>query len=85
MFDKADVDGGRVHVFVNGDQPLKFDCKVGFENGDVVKVKIIYEDLHRCFTCKRISHEEGTCPELTDKRREQNRLVRIEQKNIKKS
>ncbi|KAL0711528.1 hypothetical protein Bca4012_018506 [Brassica carinata] len=86
VFDKADVDGGRVHVFVNGDQPLKFDCKVGFENGHVVKVKMIYEDLHHyCFSCKRISHEEGTCLELIDKQREQNCLLRIEQKKIKKS
>ncbi|KAH0890811.1 hypothetical protein HID58_053240, partial [Brassica napus] len=64
---------GRVRVFINGDLPLKFEYKVGFQNGDVVKVTIIYEDLHRhCFTCKRITHEEGTCPELTEVQREKN-------------
>ena len=47
VYDKADVDGDRVRVFVNGDYPLKFECKIGFENEDVVKVTIIYEDLHR--------------------------------------
>ncbi|XP_013679592.1 uncharacterized protein LOC106384125 [Brassica napus] len=80
-YDFADIEGGRVRVFINGDLPLKFEYKVGFQNGDVVKVTIIYEDLHRhCFTCKRITHEEGTCPELTEVQREKNRLLRIEQK-----
>ncbi|KAH0903592.1 LOW QUALITY PROTEIN: hypothetical protein HID58_043095, partial [Brassica napus] len=81
VFDKADVDGSRVRVLVNGDLPLKFECKVGFENGDVVKVTIQYEDLYRhCYSCKRISHEEGTCPEINDNQRERNRLARIELK-----
>ncbi|XP_013617434.1 PREDICTED: uncharacterized protein At4g02000-like [Brassica oleracea var. oleracea] len=66
-FDKADMEGSRVGVFLNGDIPLKFECKVGFDNGDVAKVTIQYEDLYRhCFSCKRISHEEGTCPELNE-------------------
>lgn len=39
-FDKTDLEGGRVRVCVNGDEPLKFECKVSFQNGDVVKVKI---------------------------------------------
>ncbi|KAL0899225.1 hypothetical protein Bca101_083186 [Brassica carinata] len=81
VFDKADVERSWVRVFVNGDLPLKLECKVGFENGDIVKVTIQYEDLYRhCFSCKRISHEEGTCPELNDRQRERNRLARIEQK-----
>lgn len=80
-FDSADVEGGRVKVVINGDLPLKFECKVGFDNGDIVKVTIKYEDLHmHCFTCKRITHEEGICPELTDSQREKNRLQRIEMK-----
>ena len=59
---------------------MKFECKVGFDNRDVVKVKIQYEDLYRhCFTCKRISHEEGTCPKLTDGHKERTRVARIEQ------
>ncbi|KAG2255319.1 hypothetical protein Bca52824_074613 [Brassica carinata] len=81
VFDKGDVEGSRVRVFVNGDLPLKFDCKIGFANGDVVKVTIQYEDLYRhCFSCKRLSHEEGTCPELNEDQRARNRLARIEQK-----
>ena len=81
VYDTADVEGGRVRVSINGDLPLKFECKVGFDNGDVVKVTIKYEDLHRyCFTCKRISHEEGTCPGLTEKQRDVNRLIRLEEK-----
>lgn len=77
-YDKADVERSRVRVFVNGDLPLKFECKMGFDNGDVVRVTIQYEDLFRhCFTCMRISHEEGTCPELDEAQKEKNRLARI--------
>lgn len=83
VFDKADVEGSKVRVFVNGDRPLKFECKVGFDNGDVAKVSIQYEDLYRyCFSCKRISHEEGTCPELNDDQRERNRVARIAQHDL---
>ncbi|KAH0938018.1 hypothetical protein HID58_005479 [Brassica napus] len=65
------------------DGPLKFECKVGFDNGDVVKVTIQYEDLYRyCFSCKRLSHEEGTCPDLNDEQREGNRLSRIAQHDL---
>ncbi|KAH0941381.1 hypothetical protein HID58_001018 [Brassica napus] len=55
--------------------------KAGYANGDIIKVSLSYEELHRyCFTCKRISHEEGTCPELSPEQREANRLVRLESK-----
>ena len=78
--DKVDVDGGRVRVYVNADEPLQFERRAGFANGDVIRVTLKYEDLHRhCFTCKRISHEEGTCPELSETQKEKNRLARIEQ------
>lgn len=77
----VDVDGGRVRVYVNADEPLQFERRAGFANGDIIKVSLKYEDLHRhCFTCKRISHEEGTCPEFSEAQREKNRLARIEQK-----
>ncbi|CAN6934002.1 unnamed protein product, partial [Brassica oleracea var. botrytis] len=83
LVDTVDVDGGRVRVFVNADEPLQFERRAGFANGDVIKVTLKYEDLHRhCFTCKRISHEEGTCPELTEMKREKNRVARIEQKEL---
>lgn len=82
-FVKADVEGSKVRVLVDGDRPLKFECKVGFDNGDVVKVTIQYEDLYRyCFSCKRLPHEEGTCPDLNDEQREGNRLSRIAQHDL---
>ncbi|KAG2272569.1 hypothetical protein Bca52824_067124 [Brassica carinata] len=78
----VDVDGGRVRVYVNADEPLQFERRAGFANGDVIRVTLKYEDLHAliAFTCKRISHEEGTCPELSETQKEKNRLARIEQK-----
>ncbi|KAF2561721.1 hypothetical protein F2Q70_00015970 [Brassica cretica] len=61
--DTVDVTNGRVGVQINVDEPLQFERKAGYTNGDVVTVILKYEELHRlCFTCKRISHEEGTCP-----------------------
>lgn len=83
VVDLVDVDGGRVRVFVNADEPLKFKRGAVYAYGDVINVTLTYEDLHRyCFTCKRISHEEGTCPEQTEIQREKNRLARIEQKEL---
>lgn len=83
LVDTVDVEGGRVRVFVNADEPLQFERRAGFANGDVIRVTLKYEDLHRhCFTCKLISHEEGTCPELTEAQRERNRVARIEQKDL---
>ncbi|KAH0849364.1 LOW QUALITY PROTEIN: hypothetical protein HID58_091371 [Brassica napus] len=69
--DKVDVDNGRVRVKINADEPLQFERKAGYSNGDVITVSLKYEELHRyCYTCKRISHEEGTCPELSTNQRD---------------
>ena len=77
----VDVENGRVRVVVNADEPLQFERKAGYANGDVIKVSLSYEELHRyCFTCKRISHQEGTCPELSPEQREANRIARLESK-----
>ncbi|XP_013724472.1 uncharacterized protein LOC106428274 [Brassica napus] len=79
--DKVDVEGGRVRVHINAEEPLQFERRAGYANGDVIKVALIYAELHRhCYICKRISHEEGTCPELTPEQREANRILRLEQK-----
>lgn len=75
----VDVDGARVQVSLNGDNPLQFERKVGFDNGDIVKVSLRYEGLHRyCFSCKRISHKERTCPELSDLDRMRNKQLRAD-------
>ncbi|CAN7083662.1 unnamed protein product, partial [Brassica oleracea var. botrytis] len=79
--DKVDVQGNRLRVSINGDDPIHLERKIGFDNGDVVAVTLKYEDLHRyCYTCRRISHEEGTCPELNEDQRERNRITRLEAK-----
>lgn len=79
--DTVDVDNGRVRVKINADEPLQFERKAGYANGDVISVTLKYEELHRfCYTCKRISHEEGTCPDLSPTQREVNRIARLEQK-----
>lgn len=79
--DKVDVDNGRVRVYINIDEHLQFERKAGYANGYVIKVILKYKELHRYFfTCKRILHEEGTCPMLTLDQREANRLTRLEQK-----
>ncbi|CAA7050321.1 unnamed protein product [Microthlaspi erraticum] len=69
----------KFQVSINADEPLQFEKKVGFPNGDTGMAKLEYVGLHRyCFTCKLLSHEEGTCPALTDDQREKNRVQRLE-------
>ncbi|KAG7572722.1 hypothetical protein ISN44_As09g010770 [Arabidopsis suecica] len=36
----VDTDGERIQVSLNGDKPLQFERRVGFDNGDVVKVSL---------------------------------------------
>lgn len=63
------------------DEPLQFTSRAGSANGYVIRVSLNYENLHRyCFTCKMISHEERTCPELSEEQKERNRLDRIAQR-----
>ncbi|KAH0879087.1 LOW QUALITY PROTEIN: hypothetical protein HID58_066481, partial [Brassica napus] len=60
---------------------LEGRMKAGYANGDVINVTLNYEEIHRyCYTCKRISHEDGTCPELSPEQREVNRIARLKQK-----
>ena len=79
--DYVDVENRRVRVHINVDEPLQFKRKAGYANGDVINVTLNYKELHRyCYTCKRISHEEGTCPELSPEQRESNKIARLKQK-----
>lgn len=80
--DTVNVGGGRVRVQINADEPLRFERRAGYSNGNVITVNLRYEELHRyCYTCKKISHEEGTCPDLTPEQREINRVKRLEEKD----
>ncbi|XP_048599889.1 uncharacterized protein LOC125580002 [Brassica napus] len=73
-----DATSARIQISVNIDKPLQFEGTVGFPNGDTGKVTFLYVGLHRyCFTCKMISHDENSCPELTETQREQKRLQRL--------
>ncbi|KAJ0247177.1 hypothetical protein HA466_0166180 [Hirschfeldia incana] len=75
IYDKS----ARIHVSVNIDKPLQFERRIGFKNGDTAKISLSYTGLHRyCYTCRMISHDENTCPELTAEQREQKRLQRLE-------
>ncbi|KAF8050046.1 hypothetical protein N665_2060s0001 [Sinapis alba] len=66
-----DANNARLQVSIDADKPLKLEAKVGFPNGDVGKVYLTYEGLNRyCFSCKRISHDLYSCPELSPEERE---------------
>ncbi|CAA7027575.1 unnamed protein product [Microthlaspi erraticum] len=70
----------KFQVSINADAPLQFERKVGYPNGDTGMVSLEYVGLHRyCFTCKLLSHEEGTCPQLTEKQKDLNRARRLEE------
>ncbi|KAJ4900153.1 Uncharacterized protein Rs2_14104 [Raphanus sativus] len=77
-----DATSARIQVSVNIDKPLQFEGQMGFPNGDIGNVTFFYVGFHRyCFTCKRISHDENSCPELTEEQREQKRLQRLAANN----
>ncbi|KAL0655255.1 hypothetical protein Bca4012_075839 [Brassica carinata] len=59
--------------------PYSLNAELAFPNGDIGKVTLTYEGLHRyCFTCKLISHDENTRPQLTPAEREIKRKQRLE-------
>ncbi|CAN6921752.1 unnamed protein product, partial [Brassica oleracea] len=75
----VDEKKARIKVSIDVDKPLQFERRVGFPNGDIGKVTLTYEGLHRyCFACNLISHDENTCPQLTPEEREYKRKQRLE-------
>ncbi|KAL0677736.1 hypothetical protein Bca4012_005717 [Brassica carinata] len=69
----------RIQVSIDANKPLQFERIIGFPNGDIGKVSLLNDGLHRyCFTCKLISHDENTCPQLTPEEREIKRKHRAE-------
>ncbi|XP_048601793.1 uncharacterized protein LOC125580757 isoform X1 [Brassica napus] len=70
----------KIQVSINVDNPLQFERRFGFPNGDIGRITFVYDGLHRyCFNCKHISHDENSCPLLTEKEREHMRLQRLDQ------
>ncbi|CAH2061220.1 unnamed protein product [Thlaspi arvense] len=68
--------GARIQVTTNADKPIQFEHIIGFLNGELL---FNYEGLHRfCFNCKRLSHEQSTCPELIEDQRESLQKLRHE-------
>ncbi|KAG7559082.1 Reverse transcriptase domain [Arabidopsis thaliana x Arabidopsis arenosa] len=66
----VDEKTGKIQVSVDVTRPLRFEKKAISSNGEEHLVTFKYEKLHRyCFTCKMISHEERSCPHLTDEDR----------------
>ncbi|XP_013713374.1 uncharacterized protein At4g02000-like [Brassica napus] len=74
-----DAKKARIQVSIAADKPLQFERRIGFPNGDIGKVTLTYDGLHRyCFTCKLISHDENTCPLLTPEETEHKRKQRLD-------
>lgn len=60
-----------------GDEPLIFEKKAQLPSGEIVKVSLKYEKLYRwCFTCGHISHDEDSCPMLSEEQKREKRLAR---------
>ncbi|KAG7594365.1 Zinc knuckle CX2CX4HX4C [Arabidopsis thaliana x Arabidopsis arenosa] len=75
----VDEKTGKIQVSVDVTRPLRFEKKAISSNGEEHLVTFKYEKLHRyCFTCKMISHEERSCPHLTDEDRIRLRIERAE-------
>ncbi|CAL9223169.1 unnamed protein product, partial [Arabidopsis halleri] len=66
----VDEKTGKIEVTVDVTRPLRFEKKAIASNGEEHLISFKYEKLHRfCFTCKMISHEERSCPNLTKEER----------------
>ncbi|KAL0651889.1 hypothetical protein Bca4012_094580 [Brassica carinata] len=75
----VDEKKARIQVSIDADKPLQFERRIGFPSGDIGKVLLSYDGLHRyCFTCNLISHDENTCPLLAPEERELKRKLRQE-------
>ena len=75
----VDEKKARIQVSIDADKPLQFERRIGFPSGDIGKVSLSYDGLHRyCFTCNLISHDENTCPLLAPEERELKRKLRQE-------
>ncbi|KAH0863513.1 hypothetical protein HID58_080724, partial [Brassica napus] len=69
----------KIQVSINVDNPIQFERMVGFPNGDIGRVTLAYDGLHRfCFNCKHISHDENSCHLLSEQEREDRRQQRLE-------
>ncbi|KAL0662596.1 hypothetical protein Bca4012_099433 [Brassica carinata] len=69
----------KIQVSINVDNPIQFERRVDFPNGDIGRVTLAYDGLHRfCFNCKHISHDENSCPLLSEQEREDRRQQRLE-------
>ncbi|XP_024016351.1 uncharacterized protein At4g02000-like [Eutrema salsugineum] len=78
----VDEHAARVRVSVNADAPLKFTTRARLQSGEVVKVDLKYEKPERwCLTCRHISHDEKTCPYLSEDQRREKRLEREAERN----
>ena len=61
----------RVQVRFNVAKPLKMARVLNMGEGKTHTIHFDYEKLQkRCFTCKRLNHEESLCPVLVRKRQE---------------
>lgn len=53
----------RALVHINTEEPLQFRLTARFRSGVTIPTELEYEKLLKvCFTCKRLSHDQGRCP-----------------------
>ncbi|KAG2273977.1 hypothetical protein Bca52824_056532 [Brassica carinata] len=69
----------KFQVEINAELPLKFALRAQLPSGEIVPVSLEYVNLHRwCHSCRLISHEEDTCPTLSEEQRENHRLIKLD-------
>ncbi|XP_024014284.1 uncharacterized protein LOC112088226 [Eutrema salsugineum] len=53
----------RAHAMIPADKPLQFRKLARFSTGEHIQTELIYEKLLKvCFTCRRLTHDQATCP-----------------------
>ncbi|XP_024004846.1 uncharacterized protein LOC112081998 [Eutrema salsugineum] len=79
----VDARAARIQISLNADKPLRFTARARLQSGAVIRVEMKYEKLDRwCLTCRHISHDERTCPLLTEDQRREKMREREAERNF---
>ncbi|KAL0854297.1 hypothetical protein Bca101_059449 [Brassica carinata] len=73
----VEAKAAKFQVELNAELPLKFALRAQLPSGEIVPVSLEYVNLHRwCHSFRLISHEDESCPSLTEQERKQGRLAK---------
>lgn len=74
------VDQARIHVVINGLQPLEMSMEIFVPSGKLTVVDFVYEKLEKhCFSYFSLSHEKKHCPHISSSTTSNSRPLGVNQ------